>query len=104
MKAVDAAPAHCGERPRSSWLSTPVPAWVAQVAEGGGRAYLRSCAEPDLARSLTDLGLFDEDRLCFRPFALGRGAPFFGGPRPLLRLVASDPIGEGAIRLTCVPA
>ena len=61
-------------------------------------------AGPDLARSLTDLGLIDEYRLYFRPFVLGRGAPFFAGPRPPLRLAASDPIGEDAIRLTYVPA
>jgi dihydrofolate reductase len=59
---------------------------------------------PDLARSLTDLGLIDEYRLYFRPFVLGRGTPFFAGPRPPLRLVASDLIGEDAIRLTYVPA
>ena len=58
----------------------------------------------DLARSLTDLGLIDEYRLYFRPVVLGRGKPFFAGPRPPLRLVASDLIGEDAIRLTYVPA
>ena len=61
-------------------------------------------AGPDLARSLTDLGLIDEYRLYFRPFVLGHGAPFFAGPRPPLSLVASDPIGEDTIRLTYVPA
>ena len=59
---------------------------------------------PDLARSLTDLGLIDEYRLYFHPVVLGRGKPFFAGPRPPLRLVASDLIGEDAIRLTYVPA
>ena len=61
-------------------------------------------AGPDLARSLTDLGLIDEYRLYVRPFVLGGGAPFFAGPRPPLRLVASDLIGEDMIRLTYVPA
>jgi dihydrofolate reductase len=61
-------------------------------------------AGPDLARSLTDLGLIDEYRLYFHPVVLGRGKPFFAGPRPRLRLVASDRIGEDAIRLTYVPA
>ena len=60
-------------------------------------------AGPDLARSLTDLGLVDEYRLYFRPFVLGHGTPFFAGPRPPLRLVASDLI-EDTIRLTYVPA
>jgi dihydrofolate reductase len=59
---------------------------------------------PDLARSLTDLGLIDEYRLYLRPVVLGRGKPFFAGPRPPLRLVASDLIGEDPIRLTYVPA
>ena len=61
-------------------------------------------AGPDLARSLTDLGLIDEYRLYFRPVVLGHGKPFFAGPRPPLRLVASDLIGEDAVRLTYVPA
>jgi dihydrofolate reductase len=59
---------------------------------------------PDLARSLTDLGLVDEYRLYFHPVVLGRGKPFFAGPRPPLRLVASDLIGEDVIRLTYAPA
>jgi dihydrofolate reductase len=59
---------------------------------------------PDLARSLGDLGLIDEYQLYLRPVVLGRGKPFFAGPRPPLRLVASDLIGEGTIRLTYVPA
>ena len=59
---------------------------------------------PELARSLTDLGLVDEYRLYLHPVVLGRGKPFFAGPRPPLRLVASDLIGERAIRLTYVPA
>ena len=61
-------------------------------------------AGPDLARGLTDLGLIDEYRLYFRPYVLGRGRPFFAGPRPPLRLVASDLIGEDTVRLTYVPA
>ena len=61
-------------------------------------------AGPDLARSLTDLGLVDEYRLYFRPFVLGHGTPFFAGPRPPLHLVASDLIADDLIRLTYVPA
>jgi dihydrofolate reductase len=61
-------------------------------------------AGPDLARSLTDLGLVDEYRLYFRPFVLGHGTPFFAGPRPPLRFVACDPIGKDTIRLTYIPA
>ena len=61
-------------------------------------------AGPDLAGSLTDLGLIDEYRLYLRPVVLGRGKPFFTGPRPPLRLVTSDQIGEDILRLTYVPA
>jgi dihydrofolate reductase len=59
---------------------------------------------PDLARSLTEFALIDEYRLYLHPVVLGRGKPFFAGPRPPLRLVAHDLIGEDAIRLTYVPA
>ena len=59
---------------------------------------------PELAGSLTDLGLVDEYRLYLHPVVLGSGKPFFAGPRPRLRLVASDRIGEHVIRLTYVPA
>ena len=59
---------------------------------------------PDLARSLTDLGLIDEYRLYLHPVVLGCGKPFLAGPRPPLRFVASDLIGEDVIRLTYVSA
>jgi dihydrofolate reductase len=61
-------------------------------------------AGPGLAGSLTDLGLIDGYRLYIHPIVLGRGKPFFAGPRPPLRLVASDRIVEDVIRLTYVPA
>jgi dihydrofolate reductase len=61
-------------------------------------------AGPDLARSLTEAGLIDEYRLYLHPVVLGRGKPFFAGPRPRLRLVANDLIAEDVIRLTYVPA
>jgi dihydrofolate reductase len=59
---------------------------------------------PDLAQSLTEAGLIDEYRLYLHPLVLGSGKPFFAGPRPRLRLVASDLIAEDVIRLTYVPA
>ncbi|MBD2848165.1 dihydrofolate reductase family protein [Paenibacillus sp. IB182496] len=61
-------------------------------------------AGPALAHSLSELGLIDEYRIYLHPVVLGHGTPFFAGPRPPLRLVASDRIGEQVIRLTYVPA
>jgi dihydrofolate reductase len=59
---------------------------------------------PVLAGGLAESGLIDEYRLYVHPVVLGSGAPFFTGPRPQLRLVSHDRIGESAIRLTYVPA
>ena len=59
---------------------------------------------PVLAQSLTDLGLIDEYRIYLHPVVLGQGNPYFAGPRPRLRLAATDRIDEDVIRLTYVPA
>ncbi len=61
-------------------------------------------AGPDLAQSLTELGLIDEYRIYLHPVVLGHGKPYFAGPRPPLRLMANDRIGEDVIRLAYVPA
>lgn len=61
-------------------------------------------AGPDLAGSLTGLGLIDAYRLYFHPVVLGRGKPFFVGPRPPLHLLSVDPMGEDTVRLTYAPA
>ncbi len=61
-------------------------------------------AGAELANVLSTAGLVDEYRLYFRPYVLGRGKPYFAGPRPPLRLVKHDVIGEDAVRLTYVPA
>ena len=61
-------------------------------------------AGPDLASSLTDLGLIDEYRIYLHPVVLGQGTRYFAGPRPPLRLLTHDRIGENVIRLTYVPA
>ena len=58
---------------------------------------------PDLAHSLTELGLIDECRMYLHPVVLGQGKPYFAGPRPPLRLLAHDRIGDDVIRLTCRP-
>lgn len=63
-----------------------------------------SVSGPELAQSLTELGLIDEYRLYLHPVVLGRGKPFFAGAGPQLRLVSTEAVGEGVIRLTYVPA
>jgi dihydrofolate reductase len=61
-------------------------------------------AGPELAQSLTELGLIDEYRIYLHPVVLGQGKPYFAGPRSRLRLIASDRMGDDVIRLTYVPA
>jgi dihydrofolate reductase len=60
-------------------------------------------AGPNLAQSLTELGLIDEYRIYLHPVVLGQGKPYFAGARPPLRLVSHERIGEDVIRLTYVP-
>jgi dihydrofolate reductase len=61
-------------------------------------------AGPNLAQGLTDLGLIDEYRIYLHPVVLGRGQPYFAGPRPPLRLVSHERIDEDVLRLTYAPA
>ena len=61
-------------------------------------------AGPALAHSLTALGLIDEYRIYLHPVVLGHGKPYFAGPRPPLRLMTTDRMGEDVLRLTYVPA
>ena len=61
-------------------------------------------AGPALAHSLTELGLIDEYRIYLHPVVIGHGKPYFAGPRPPLRLIANDRMGEDVIRLVSVPA
>lgn len=61
-------------------------------------------AGPDLARSLTELGLIDEYRIYLHPVVLGHGTPLFAAPPPPLRLATHDRIGDDVIRLAYVPA
>lgn len=56
---------------------------------------------PALAHSVN--GLIDEYRLYLHPVVLGGGKPFFAGPRPPLRLIASGTVGEDTLRLVYVP-
>ncbi|HXC51469.1 MAG TPA: dihydrofolate reductase family protein [Candidatus Limnocylindrales bacterium] len=61
-------------------------------------------AGPHLAQSLGELGLIDEYRIYLHPVALGHGKPYFAGPRPRLRLLSNERVGEDVIRLTYAPA
>ncbi len=61
-------------------------------------------AGPNLAQCLTEMGLIDEYRIYVHPVVLGHGTPMFAGPRPPLRLVSHDRIGEDVLRLCYVPA
>jgi len=61
-------------------------------------------AGPNLAQSLTDLGLIDEYQIYLHPVVLGDGTPYLAGTRPPLRLIAHDEVGDGVLRLAYVPA
>jgi dihydrofolate reductase len=88
--------------PNATLVSRDVEAFVRRLkAEIQGDI---DVAGPELAASLTDLGLIDEYHLYLRPFVLGGGKPYFAGARPPLRLVATDLVPEDAVRLAFAPA
>src|SRR6187549_2097360 len=80
------------------------PKWVVSRKLKAERDGEIEVAGPNLARSLTELGLIDEYRIYLHPVVLGHGAPYLKGPRPPLRLMTYDRIGEDVVRLTYVPA
>ena len=87
--------------PSATLVSADVEAFVRRLkADVEGEI---DVAGPEVAGSLTDLGLIDEYRLYFRPLVLGGGKPYFARARPPLRLISADPIGDEAVRLTYVP-
>jgi dihydrofolate reductase len=57
-------------------------------------------AGPELAGSLTALGLIDEYHLYFSPVVLGGGKPYFAGACPPLRLISNDRLSGDVVRLT----
>ncbi len=88
--------------PKATLVSNDVEAVVRGLkAELDGEIVI---AGPELAHSLTTLGLIDEYRFYLHLVVLGEGKPFFAGPRPPLRLVANDLIDRSVVRLTYVPA
>jgi dihydrofolate reductase len=88
--------------PNATWIEPDLERAIRALK--AGRDGEIEVAGPNLARSLTDLGLIDEYRIYLHPVVLGRGTPYFAGPRPPLRLVAHDRIGEDVIRLVYLPA
>jgi dihydrofolate reductase len=88
--------------PNATLVSDDIEAVIRDLKDG--LAGVIAVSGPELAQSLAELGLVDEYRLYFHPVVLGRGTPFFAGPRPPLRLVSSDTVGEDTIRLTYAPA
>ncbi len=84
--------------PNASLVSRDIEAFVGSLkSEIDGNI---AVAGPELAANLTKIGLIDEYHLYFRPVVLGAGKPYFAGTRPALRLVASERVGEDAVRLT----
>ena len=61
-------------------------------------------AGPNLAQSLTELGLIDEYRIYVHPVVVGQGKRYFAGPAPPLRLAGHDRMPDDVIRLVYVPA
>jgi len=57
-----------------------------------------------LAASLGDAGLIDEYHLYLHPVVIGSGKPYFTRHRPPLKLVNSEMMSGGVIRLSYVPA
>ncbi len=56
-------------------------------------------AGPNLARSLSAMGLIDEYRIYLHPVVVGGGTPFFAEPRPPLRLRSCERMDEDVVRL-----
>ena len=57
-------------------------------------------AGPQMAATLSSMGLLDEFHIYVRPVVLGKGKPYFANIPPAIRFVDSKPIGEDAVRLT----
>jgi dihydrofolate reductase len=59
---------------------------------------------PNLAKTLTELGLIDEYVIYLHPVVLGKGDPFFAAAHPPLRLAGSEQMDDNVIQLRYVPA
>ncbi|MBS0377039.1 MAG: dihydrofolate reductase family protein [Proteobacteria bacterium] len=88
--------------PNATLLGNDLKAAVTALKEG--RDGEIDVAGPRLAHSLTELGLIDEYRIYLHPVVVGGGNPYFGGPRPPLRLVSTERFPGDVLQLTYVPA
>jgi dihydrofolate reductase len=61
-------------------------------------------AGPDLAGTLTKLGLIDEYQIYLFPAVLGGGTPYFAAARPPLKLVSHERMDGDVLRLRYAPA
>jgi len=88
--------------PNASLITDDVEATIRKLkSEHSGELEI---AGPELAGSFASAGLIDAYHIYLHPVVVGHGKPFFTGPRPPLRLAASERIGPETIRLTYVPA
>ena len=88
--------------PNATLVSTDIERTISEVK--AARDGEIEVAGPNLAQSLTELGLIDEYRIYLHPVVLGHGKPYFAGSRPPLRLIAHDRIADEVIRLVYAPA
>ena len=88
--------------PNATLVGADLGAAIRELKAGRGGEI--EVAGPTLAHSLTELGLIDEYRIYVHPVVRGHGKPYFAGPRPPLRFVAMDRVGDDVIRLVYVPA
>lgn len=79
------------------------PKWIVSRALKARHHGEIQIGSPELARSLTELGLIDEYQLYFRPIVRDQRKPYFAGRRPPLRLTTSER-AEDVMKLTYVPA
>ena len=87
--------------PNATLVSTDIEATVRKLKselDGGVEV-----AGTRIAKRLGDLGLIDQYSIYLHPVVVGKGTPFFAGPRPRLRLLGSEQMDEDVVHLTYVP-
>jgi dihydrofolate reductase len=87
--------------PNASLVEGNLEAAIRKIKAGPDREI--EVAGPDLAGTLTKLGLIDEYRIYLCPVVLGKGAPYFTGARPPLKLASHERMEGDVLRLSYVP-